>query len=61
MRYKCISGHMEDLDGGQTIEPGQIVELTSEEAKMTSASRLIAEGLLIEADPKDKDKKGGRA
>jgi hypothetical protein len=48
-RYKNVGEHAESLAGGQTLEPGDVVELDDEQAKDPYNAGLITAGTLIEA------------
>lgn len=50
MRYRFVGTHLEDLDEGPSLAPGDFIELTDAQAKMDRASSLIDDGLLIEVD-----------
>jgi hypothetical protein len=46
-KYINVSNHIEDLDSGLTLAPGENVDLDDEDIKQPIASRLLDEGKLI--------------
>jgi hypothetical protein len=46
--FRFDGSHVEDLDDGRTVEPGQIFELTPDAAALPRATALIENGLLVE-------------
>lgn len=45
--YKVNSRHVEDLANGRPVEPGQVVDLSSEDVEKPHNQRLIEEGVLL--------------
>lgn len=44
MRYRNVSGHPEDLDGGRVVGTGEVFDLSSDELKSEFNQRKIEEG-----------------
>lgn len=49
--YRFVSAHVDNLDDGQTVEPGQKISLDDAAAKQPHAARMIDDGLLLEIKP----------
>lgn len=47
MEYRNVSDHPEELAGGRTLEPGEFVDLSDEEAKDPYNAALISDGTLV--------------
>jgi hypothetical protein len=56
MKYKLISKHPEDLTSGVMVGPGEVVDLSAEEARTPHNQRLIAAGKLVEIPAKGSKK-----
>lgn len=60
-KYKNVARYPVDLDGGQTVEPGEIVSLKEAGPRV---QQLVADGQLLvveEAKSKDVGKASGKA
>lgn len=59
MKYLNVKPHPSQLAGGRSVAPGEVVELTAEEAALGHNARLIRLRCLLpvpEAKPKDEPK-----
>lgn len=58
-QHKNVGKHAEELAGGRVVGPGEVVDLSAEDASDEHNKRLIDEGIFIEveAQPESKDKK----
>ena len=56
-KYKFVGNHVSNLDSGQTLEVGQEVDLTSDEAGAPIAASMIDDGtLIVVEEPKEEPK-----
>lgn len=53
-KYRFDGLHVEDLDDGTTVEPGQVLDLSPDAAKQPRATALIETGALVELAGKPK-------
>ena len=47
-KFKCVSDHPEDLDGGRVLAPGEFVELDDEAVELPRMQQLLNEGRLLD-------------
>lgn len=57
--YRNVSDHVEDLASGQTLGPGEAVDLDKDAMKEDHNKRLIEEGSLIPTGNGEQNKEGG--
>lgn len=45
--FAYVGNHVQDLDGGRMMGPGERVTLSADDQKLSTNARLIDEGLLV--------------
>lgn len=55
MRYRHVGDHIEDLDDGRSVTPGEYVDLDEDQLREPRAEELVAVGKFI---PAEEEKKG---
>lgn len=58
MEYRNVSDHVQDLASGQTVGPGEAVEIAKKDLEEDHNLRLVEEGLFIPTGGKQ-SKEGG--
>jgi hypothetical protein len=55
MEFRHVGTHVEDIEGGQSLEPGEVVKLTKDQLRQGRTEELVADGVLIPIDSKGEE------